>query len=309
MQSQTSDNSGLKKLKSIFFLGLSCNQTTILGCILVWIFLSRNELSSFWNNLMMVLSVMPFFMGDAVNNYVLGRIKLEKDNNWNDICMTSNHKAFIAKLYVLYRAFSIISAYGIAIIMVYIMTIHKIPQWLWVTVATVAGIHFVMALHSIIKGIAPVIPDYKKRGLVFRGIFMVLAIAIWGYFLRNTSIDNISLLFVFTSGILYFVFCGIMHPLPAKGTLLQSIIKESILAQAQAEARARTSSKEELLYNIKEKNIEDASIVETNEQENNKEVKEIKNNDVPVTPSEENTEISDAIVVTTENSGEINDEH
>ena len=307
MQSQTSDNSGLNKLKTIFFLGLCCNRTTIIGCILVWMFLSRNELSYFWNNIKMVFSVLPFFMGDAVNNYVLGRIKLESDNNWDDICMTSTHKSFIAKLYKLYRAVSIVSAYGIVAIMIYIMTVHQVPQWLLYTVATAAALHFFMALHNIIKGIAPVIPHYKVKGLIYRGLFIVLAISIWVFILLNSPTNNISLLFVFTSGILYFVICGVMHPLPAKGSLFQSIIKESILAQAQAEARAKTSSQEELLYNIKEKNIEDASIVEAKEQVNNIEATETKPNVSSCSP-EKNTEISDAVVVTTENSGETNDE-
>ncbi len=97
MQSQTSDNSGLNKLKKILFLGLSCNQTTIIGCLLVWVFLTKqNELSSFWSNILMVFCISPFFMGDAVNKYVLGRIKLEHDNNWDDIRMTSSYKAHIA---------------------------------------------------------------------------------------------------------------------------------------------------------------------------------------------------------------------
>ena len=306
MQSQTSDNSGLNKLKTIFFLGLSCNQTTIIGCILVWMFLSRNELSYFWNNIIMVYCVLPFFMGDAVNNYVLGRIKLESDNNWNDICMTSTHKTFIAKLYKLYRAVSIVSAYGIVAIMIYIMTVHQVPDWLLYTVATAAAIHFFMAIHSIIKGIAPVIPHYKMKGLIYRGVFIVLAISIWVFILLNSRTDNISHLFVFTSGILYFVICGVMHPLPAKGSLFQSVIKESILAQAQAEARARTISQEELLFNIKEKNIEDASIVEAKEQVDDIKITE-KTNDSS-NSSEKNTEISDAVLVTTENSGETNNE-
>ena len=254
----------------------------------------------------MVFCVLPFFMGDAVNNYVLGRIKLESDNNWNDICMTSTHKTFIAKLYKLYRAVSIVSAYGIVAIMIYIMTVHQVPDWLLYTVATAAAIHFFMAIHSIIKGIAPVIPHYKMKGLIYRGVFIVLAISIWVFILLNSRTDNISHLFVFTSGILYFVICGVMHPLPAKGSLFQSVIKESILAQAQAEARARTSSQEELLFNIKEKNIEDASIVEAKEQVDDIKITE-KTNDSS-NSSEKNTEISDAVLVTTENSGETNNE-
>ncbi len=313
MQSQTSDNSGFNKLKSIAFLGLSCNHTTIIGCVLVWVFLSRNELSSFWHNIKMVFCVLPFFMGDAVNKYVLGRVKLEYDNGWDDICMTTNHKAHISKLFKLYRTVSILSAYGIAVIMVYLMTTNQVPQWLLYAVATTAAIHFFMALFNIIKGIAPVIPHYKKKGLIYRGIFIVLAISLWVYILLNSSTDNISNLFVFTSGILYFIICGVMHPLPAKGSLFQSIIKESIISQAQAEARARTNEQEKILYNINSHNVEDASIVETNPDtnetvnSNSGTTQSIQTVESP-SSSEDRNEISDAVVVTTAPTGETIDE-
>ena len=303
MQSQTSDNSGLKKLKSIVFLGLSCNHTTIIGCVLVWIFLSRNELSSFWNNIKMVFCVLPFFMGDAVNQYVLGRIKLEQENDWDDICMTSPHKALITRLYVLYRTISILAAYGIAALMVCIMNIQQPPNWLLFTIAAIVFIHFILALYSIIKGIAPVIPHYKKQGLIYRILFIIAALGIWYYILMKSPTDNISHVFVFTSGILYFIICGMLHPLPANGSLFQSIIKESILSQARAEAKARTASKEQILYNINAQNVEDASIVQTNEQVNNTE-SPINNINEFTTSSEQVNEISDAIVVTTANSGE-----
>lgn len=313
MQSQTSDNSGFNKLKSIAFLGLSCNHTTIIGCVLVWVFLSRNEFSSFWHNIKMVFCVMPFFMGDAVNKYVLGRVKLEYDNGWDDICMATNHKAIISKLFKLYRIVSILSAYGIAVIMVYLMTTNQVPQWLLYTVASIASIHLFMALYNIIKGIAPVIPHYKKKGLIYRGVFIVLAISLWVYILLNSSTDNISNLFVFTSGILYFIICGVMHPLPAKGSLFQSIIKESIISQAQAEARAKTSAKEQILYNINSHNVEDASIVEseidTNKTaDNNSETAQfIKTEESPSTSDDKN-EISDAVVVSTEIPGDTTNE-
>ena len=313
MQSQTSDNSGFNKLKSIAFLGLSCNHTTIIGCVLVWVFLSRNEFSSFWHNIKMVFCVMPFFMGDAVNKYVLGRVKLEYDNGWDDICMVTNHKAIISKLFKLYRIVSILSAYGIAVIMVYLMTTNQVPQWLLYTVASIASIHLFMALYNIIKGIAPVIPHYKKKGLIYRGVFIVLAISLWVYILLNSSTDNISNLFVFTSGILYFIICGVMHPLPAKGSLFQSIIKESIISQAQAEARAKTSAKEQMLYNINSHNVEDASIVEseidTNKTaDNNSETAQfIKTEESPSTSDDKN-EISDAVVVSTEIPGDTTNE-
>ena len=312
MQSQTSDNSGFNKLKSILFLGLSCNQTTIFGSILVWIFLSRNELSSFWNNIQIVLCVLPFFMGDAVNNYVLGRIKLEQQNGWDDIKITDSIKSFIAKYYNLYRAISIITSYGLAVIMVLIMIAEKRPDWLVYTTASTALIHFILASTTIIRGIAPVIPQYKKQGLIYRAIIIAAAIAIWFYFFKSYPTENLSYFFIFTTGVLYFVICGMMHPLPAKGSLLQSIIKESIISQARADARERTNAKEQILYNINSQNVEDASIIET-KTDNNESAKDsealqpIKTVESPSSPVDKN-EISDAVVITTATPGETTDE-
>ena len=311
MQSQTSDNSGFNKLKTIVFLGLSCNHTTIIGCVLIWMFLSRNELSSFWNNIKIVLCVLPFFMGDAVNKYVLGRIKLEQENGWDDIRMVASRKAHIAKFYNLYRTVSIVSSYGLAFIMVLLMT-SQAPKWLLFTIASVVIIHFLMSLTTIIKGIAPIIPRYKKQGLIYRGLFIISALAIWYFILNSYPTENISHLFVFTSGMLYFVICGMMHPLPANGSLFQSIIKESIISQAQAEARERTNAKEQILYNINSQNVEDASIIETktnmnvsiNDSEMSQTIKTVESS----SSSESNDEISDAIVVTTANTGEVADE-
>lgn len=312
MQSQTSDNSGFNKLKSIVFLGLSCNQTTIFGCILIWIFLSRIELSSFWNNIQMVLCVLPFFMGDAVNNYVLGRIKLEQNNGWDDIKITDSIKAFIAKFYNFYRAVSIVTSYGLAVIMALNMTAQKIPDWLLYVTASAAFIHIILALSTIIKGIAPVIPSYKKQGLIYRGIIIIAAVAIWFSIFKNTQTEKLSHIFIFTSGMLYFVICGMMHPLPAKGSLFQSIIKESIISQARADARERTNAKEQILYNINSQNVEDASIIETkcdtNETLKNSETPQfIKTVETTSSPEDKN-EISDAVVITTASTGETTDE-
>lgn len=313
MQSLTSDNSGFNKLKSILFLGLSCNHTTVFGCILTWILLQKNEWLYEWTHIfLLVICVAPFFMGDAVNNYVLGRIKLEADNNWDDILIVDSAKKRISKFFNYYRALSIASAYGTAALFVINAIKKSYPDWLVPTVLSVMAIHFILALLNIIKGIAPVIPQYKKQGLIYRGAFIIIASLIW-YFLFNKQFSgNFSHLFIFTSGMLYFVFCGMMHPLPAKGSLFQSIIKESIISQAQADARERTNSQEQLLFNINAHEVEDASIIhsETNSSEsmtseNPESSISIPNSSESVSSAKKDSEtISEAIIVTESNNGE-----
>ena len=269
MQSQTSDNSGLNKLKSILFLGLSCNQTTIIGCLIIWAIFSRNELSSFWHNLVTVFCFMPFFMGDAVNNYVLGRIRLEEQNDWDDIRLTSQYKTRISKFYAFYRAFSILSSYGIVAILVILLLVEnsisytELLEYLIPFVSLITFIHFALALQTMIKGIAPEIPQYKKKGLVYRVIFIILICICWYALLKKYyAIDPFDRFFVFISGTVYFILSGMMHPLPARGSLFESILRESIISQAKSIARARAANRDKNLEcNLKPQDIEDASIV------------------------------------------------
>ena len=138
MQSLTSDNSGFSKLKSIMFLALSCNYTTMFGCIIVGILLQRNEWTpDLWQTILWVVCLMPFFMGDAVNNYVLGRIRLEQQNDWDDIQITTECKSRLTKFYFFFRGISLVSSYAAAGGLLYLIG-HKtsLPQWLDITIIT-----------------------------------------------------------------------------------------------------------------------------------------------------------------------------
>ena len=296
MQSQTSDNSGFNKLKKILFLGLSCNRTTMIGCLLVWMYVTmQNELSSGWSNFLIVVCVAPFFMGDAVNRYVLGRIKLEHENGWNDIRMTSEYKEHISRFYYLYRIISICSAYGSATIMLYLLILDKlsvfeeVPIWLIFFAPTAATILFFSSLRAIINGIAPLAPQYLAKGLILRLVFILLSFVIW-YQLINHYIDFLNVSWVaFSTGVLYFILCGIIHPLPKNGTLFESISRDFILSQAQAMAKARNAGNYNPLdFNIKPQDIEDASII-SSDKEKSMDSSELK-------PSVSVPSISDAII-------------
>ncbi len=292
MQSLTSDNSGLNKLKSIFFLGLSCNRTTLLGCLLVWIALSRNELSSTADNFAFLICVVPYFMGDAVNYYVLGRIRLEERNGWDDIRLTEDYKKRISKFYYIYRAVSIIASYLTVTIMILLsFKVIEIPEivsdllkWIVPSAAIAMFINFSLALQTMVRGIAPVLPDDKRRGLFFRVSFVIIAFSVWFTILKNNSFDEYIFgnFFIFVTGILYFIVCGLMHPLPSKGSLFGSILRESIISQVNAEARA---NKENLIinYSSKPKDIEDASIVSADNTIQNMDINKKNNNDNNIT--------------------------
>ena len=272
MQSLTSDNSGLNKLKSIFFLGLSCNRTTLFGCLLVWIALCRNELSSTYENFIFLVCVVPFFMGDAVNYYVLGRIRLEEQNGWDDIRLTEDYKKRISKFYYIYRAISIIASYStVALMFILSLKLIQVPeiyaellQWLIPLGIVAMFINFALALQTMLRGILPVLPDDKKHGLFLRITFVIIAFSTWLTYITNNSVlDYFGNFFVFITGILYFIICGLIHPLPAKGSLFGAILRESIISQSEAVVRADREN-QIMNYSSKPEDIEDASIVSTN---------------------------------------------
>ncbi len=233
-------------------------------------------------------------MGDAVNNYVLGRIRLEEQNDWDDIRITSQYKTRISKYYTIYRAFSILSSYGIVVIFVILLLGNSSsPVWLLKylvpSVAVIAFIHFGLAFQTMIKGIAPEIPEYKKQGLYYRIIFIFLVCIGWYALFQKYYAENISQLFAFISSVFYFIVSGMMHPLPAKGSLFESILRESIISQAKSIARARAANRDKNLeYNLKSQDIEDASILSS---DNNVNIETAKR-------TASDTQISDAVIAT-----------
>ena len=296
MQSQTSDNSGLNKLKSLLFLALSCNQTSILGCILTWIILSKNEFSSFWNNILIIFCLLPVFMGDAISCYVLGRIRLEHQNSWDDICMTSDYKAHISKFYNIYRAISIITSYGLAYMILSFYQTQEHIKWVMLFVLT-GGIYFLGLLLMMLKGIVPIVPQTKRKGVITRIFLVFISLAIWWGIQPNYLVKAPTLFFVLTSSIVYFVISGMMHPLPTRNTILESVIRESILSQARAVAQARAYNKDQVAdYSQKTQDIEDAAIIATDSEKSEDLQNEVKKEYVN-TESDSRGILPDAIIV------------
>ena len=57
-----------EKLKATFALGLSSNFSTLLGLLIIWVFLTRAEWADgFWSRALFVLLLGPTFLADSVN--------------------------------------------------------------------------------------------------------------------------------------------------------------------------------------------------------------------------------------------------
>ena len=103
----TSSSAPLAKIQSILSLGLGCNITTLLGCTACWIAVSKiGAAPNGFEAVLLVLSFAPVFMADAISNYVLGRIRLEHEKDWDDVQITDKARETTARLYKIYRSFS-----------------------------------------------------------------------------------------------------------------------------------------------------------------------------------------------------------
>lgn len=244
MQSLTSDNSGFSKLKSIMFLALSCNYTTMFGCIIVGILLQRNEWTpDLWQTILWVVCLMPFFMGDAVNNYVLGRIRLEQQNDWDDIQITTECKSRLTKFYFFFRGISLASSYAAAGGLLYLIG-HKtsLPHWLDITIITLFCLNIIASLTTIITGIEPALKAKKPNAhrISHRAISICVIGICWYLFYRRIANIPLEKLSTLINGIIYFVLCGFMNPLPTKNSLIASILKDSIATMPQEASNMRT---------------------------------------------------------------------
>ena len=119
MNVTTSSSTGLDKLKAVFFLGLSCNLTTFTVCAITWIVMAKNGwVSGIWQTALTVLAFIPVFMADAIDNYVLGRIRLEHEKGWDDVQISVHGRQKVARYYQFFRILSIIPAYLLAAVMI-----------------------------------------------------------------------------------------------------------------------------------------------------------------------------------------------
>ncbi|HOI91230.1 MAG TPA: hypothetical protein PLK28_12045 [Candidatus Rifleibacterium sp.] len=222
MNQLTSSSTSFDKLKTIFFLGLTCNLTTFVGCTAVWVALARNEWAEgIIDTALAVLAFAPIFMGDAINNYTLGRIRLEFSKGWDDVQISVRGREKVARFYQFYRLISILPAYLLAAAFVYshssnVATVQSIKLAFlcaWV-------VNLVRASYLLQKYIAPRLPAYGGVTLLKR---VAITAAIFGgwYWWFFTASGPASKMAVFGSGMLYFLITALMHPLPTRFSLMK----------------------------------------------------------------------------------------
>ncbi|HPT46886.1 MAG TPA: hypothetical protein PLM07_13430 [Candidatus Rifleibacterium sp.] len=223
MNSVTSSPTSFDKLKSVFFLGLTCNLTTFIGCVAVWITLARNGwVEGLINTVLAVLAYLPIFMGDAINNYTLARIRLEYQKGWDDVQISIRGREKIARFYPVYRVISIIPAYLLAAIFVYSNSSDTaLLMNLKIAFALTTALNFARASYLLQKFIAPRLPSFGGKPLAVRLIITTATLGTWFIWYLNQPSGPASWLTIFSAGMLYFLIAGIMHPLPTRFSLLR----------------------------------------------------------------------------------------
>ncbi|MDD3147272.1 MAG: hypothetical protein PHD82_08220 [Candidatus Riflebacteria bacterium] len=246
MNPVTSSSTSFDKLKSVFLLGLTCNLTTFVGCTAVWITLARNEWAEgFIDTVLAVLAFAPIFMGDAINNYTLGRIRLEHFKGWDDVQISVWGREKVARLYPLYRLISILPAYILAAVFVYSHGAEAgLLHQLKIAFLMAYALNFARASYLLQKFIAPRRPAYGGQALLKRAIFTGSIFAVWFYWLLNLPAGPVTSLKIFGSGLLYLLLAAIMQPLPTKFSLIrrglpaskQPFFKVELLSDEQLQA-------------------------------------------------------------------------
>lgn len=223
MNQLTSSPTSLDKLKTVFFLGLTCNFTTFAGCTVIWVILAKNSwVSGFWEMLFTVIAFAPVFMGDAINNYTLGRIKIEQQQGWDDVQISVSGREKVARYYKLYRFMAILPAYLLAAAIV--ATFGAEPttvKYLKVAFFVAFTLNFFRANHLLQCFIAPRLPAYGGKALAIRSFIIASIFAIWYIYFWFYEPQPMSKLAIFGSGSLYFLLNAILQPLPTRYSLLR----------------------------------------------------------------------------------------
>jgi hypothetical protein len=204
-------------------LGLTSNFTTLAGLVLVWIYLSRGQwVEGFLETALTVLAFTPIFMGDAVDHYCLGRVRLEHLKGWDDIQITAKGRAQVAYNYHIFRVASIIPAYLLAA--VYVGGFSAPAETvLKLKLAFLAAfiLHFSRTTWFLQNCVAPRLPSYGGTRLAWRNLLAGLAFVAWFSYFWNKTDFPASKLSILGSGIFYFLLNGFLHPLPTRYSLLR----------------------------------------------------------------------------------------
>ncbi len=210
------------KLKAIFQLGMAANFFTLVGAVLGLIVLGKTEwVVGFWAQAWYALCLTPLFMGDAINAYVLGRLRLEGERGWDDVQITPEGRQNLVGWFRLWRTLSFLTAVTLAgKLLTTLAPDPAIGQGLFLLFPILFLAHAVRCLHTLQAYVAPVLPAFGGRALVWRAASLLVLFCGWLTWLgrRTGPVTGLDLI---GHGIVYFLICAWLQPLPSKYSILR----------------------------------------------------------------------------------------
>lgn len=210
-------NSSLPKFIQILKVGMASNFTTFAGVVIIYILLEKSSnLDNFWQKLFTALVFVPLFMADAINAYFINRIKLDYQNNWNDIYITDYGKNFIIKWSKILRFVSFLSVTSFALLITFRFFSNLLSYIYFLYIFILLFILQSISSFVIIgKFIQPSINLFCKKNLLIRFAvsYGFLSFIIYYLVVKVTTISKID---IFIIGAVFFFIWSWFHPLPTK---------------------------------------------------------------------------------------------
>jgi len=207
-----------EKLKTTFALGLGSNFFTVCGMLVAFIILFRTEwLDGFWNQAFMAFCLGPVLMGDAINSYVLGRIKVESKKGWQDILVTDEGKKAISRFYLLWRGLSLLSTLLFSAVL--LTSLSPAPgYWRYFKYAFfgVFPLHLLRCLHMIQAYYAPKVRSFGGWPLIKKAAVLGFVSISWLCWLYYRADLPFSFMGFILHGTVYFSICASLQPLPSR---------------------------------------------------------------------------------------------
>ncbi|HNW37174.1 MAG TPA: hypothetical protein PKM25_19690, partial [Candidatus Ozemobacteraceae bacterium] len=207
-----------EKIKATFALGVGSNFSTMGGLLVTWVLLTRTGwIEGFWNQILYTFLAAPVFMGDAINAYALGRIRLDTSHGWDDIQITDEGRHALSRLHPFWRGLSFATAASLAgMLLVSYAPVPSEYAWTKLLFPVLLLLHSSRCLHTIHAYISPRMPSFGGASLVRRAGFAYGIGVVWiGWLLMRQQGPETwwGLLF---HGIVFFMIMGWLQPLPSK---------------------------------------------------------------------------------------------
>jgi len=216
--------SGADKLKATLILGIGSNFSTMAGILAGWVLLGRTGwVDGFWSQILVALLLAPTFMGDAINAYALGRIRLDTLHGWDDIQITEEGRRALGTLHHARRLLSFLTAAALA----FLLLVSFAPDpgrfgAVRMLFPALLVLHAARCFHTVHAYVAPRIPAFGGMALVKR-FALAFGIGIpWVCWLILRAPAPEAWWSMILHGTVYFLISGWLQPLPSKFSVFQA---------------------------------------------------------------------------------------